>query len=314
MKYILFWDTFFGDESMNLGLGSDIFKRCPISTCYTTHNHSYMPVEDFDAIIFHSARWSSSQDGIPNARSAKQKYIFFSSESPFNTYFDEGYLKNFYNWTMNYRRDSDIHYPYRMFRIRNDTDYNIPKQKILISKTKMAMWMVSNCISMGTERRKKYAKELKKYIDVDIYGSCGTVQCKNTTMCRNMMEKQYYYYLSFENSQGYDYVTEKMFDTMNYYVVPVVLANADFKNIAPNHSVIDTRDFATPKLLADYLQELVANTSEYLRYFEWKKKYYVALSNEYALCQLCDMLHRPLEYTSYDHIKDWYEGYNSYLK
>lgn len=309
MKYILYWDTFYGDENMNLGQGSEIFKRCPVNTCYATHNHSYLPVEDFDAVIFYAARWSVWESGIPEKRSPKQKYIFFSWESPFNTYYEARSIFNFYNWTLTYRRDSDIHFPYRMF-FKNDTKYEIPKG---FNKTKTAMWLVSNCMTVGTKRRAAYARELKNYVDVDIYGKCGSMQCENTDICRKILEDNYYFYLAFENTQCLDYVTEKMYDTMKYNVIPIVLGNSNYNYIAPRHSVIDTKKFKSPKQLAGYLKQLMSNFSEYVKYFEWKKKYYVDDGWEYALCQLCEMLHRPLEYFSYNNIKDWF-GMDSYLK
>lgn len=313
IKYILFWDKFYENDTMNLGLGSDIFQRCPINSCVTTNNHSYMQVEDFDAIIFHSGRWDSSRDGVPKKRSWDQKYVFYSWESPYNTYFDETYVKDFYNWTLNYRRDSDIHFPYGMFYKRNAKCQQF-KADSLRTKSKLAMWMVSNCVTDGVERRERYVYGLKKYIDVDVYGKCGTLQCGSDENCRKIMEDNYFFYLAFENTQTLDYVTEKMFYTLKYNVIPVVFGNANYENIAPKKSVIDIKDVSTPKLLAEFLIRLSSNLSEYLEYFEWKRKYDVGDSREYALCQLCEMLHRPLEYRSYSNIMEWYFGYNSYLK
>lgn len=116
-KTILFWDSFHGDKTMNLALGSDIFKNCKFSNCMTTNNKSYLPEDAFDAIVFHGARWNHKQNGVPKIRHIKQKYIFFSWESPYNTDFNQDFNKNFYNYTMTYRRDSDIYYPYGGFKM-----------------------------------------------------------------------------------------------------------------------------------------------------------------------------------------------------
>lgn len=315
MKYILFWNEFYGSTAMNLGLGSSIFERCPIKNCYTTHDRTFMNEEDFDAIIFYSARWYASSNPAPdqNKRKSKQKYVFFSWESPYNSFFEEKYVENFYNWTLTYRRDSDIHFPYRTF-IFKDTKYVPPTLDEFKTKTKTAMWLVSNCHTMGTERRKNYVNLLKKYIDIDVYGKCGTYSCDNSTACRIILEKNYYYYLAFENTQTQDYVTEKTYDNLMYNAIPVVLGNANYDDIVPPHSVIDVKDFGSPKILADFLIRLKNNYTEYVSYFTWKNKYTLLETSEYALCQLCEMLHRPLEYSSYDNIKDWFFGFNSYLK
>ena len=58
----------------------------------------------------------------------------------------------------------------------------------------------------------EYARELAKYIGVDIYGSCGTKRCpRNSDQCFDMLNKDYKFYLAFENSNCKDYITEKFY-------------------------------------------------------------------------------------------------------
>lgn len=38
------------------------------------------------------------------------------------------------------------------------------------------------------------------------------------------------------------------------------------------HSIVNVRDFASPKELAQYLHRLNDNDEEYMRYFAWKEK------------------------------------------
>jgi len=72
-------------------------------------------------------------------------------------------------------------------------------------------WFVSNCRESNT--RKNYAKELQKYIPVDIYGKCGTKKCPRSTEteCFEMLNQDYKFYLAFENANCKDYITEKFF-------------------------------------------------------------------------------------------------------
>jgi glycoprotein 3-alpha-L-fucosyltransferase len=72
-------------------------------------------------------------------------------------------------------------------------------------------WFVSNCGEKNA--RQKYAKELQKYIPVDIYGMCGTKMCPRSTEteCFEMLNRDYKFYLAFENSNCKDYITEKFF-------------------------------------------------------------------------------------------------------
>jgi len=72
-------------------------------------------------------------------------------------------------------------------------------------------WFVSNCGARNN--RLQYARELSKYISVDVYGACGTKKCPRTTAnkCFDMLDKDYKFYLAFENSNCKDYITEKFF-------------------------------------------------------------------------------------------------------
>ena len=74
-------------------------------------------------------------------------------------------------------------------------------------KTKMVAWFVSNCNAVNN--RLEYALELSKFIDVDIYGDCGWLKCD--VDCNQMLSEDYKFYLSFENSNCKDYITEKFY-------------------------------------------------------------------------------------------------------
>ena len=102
---------------------------------------------------------------------------------------------------------------------------------------------------------------------------------------------KYYFYLAFENSRCKDYVTEKFFRGMQVtnivvmvlalawllqgFVIPVVLGGSGYSSIAPPHSYIDVRDYASPQHLAQYMIHLINNRKEYLAYFWWKPHYQV---------------------------------------
>lgn len=83
-----------------------------------------------------------------------------------------------------------------------------------LNKNKEVAWLVSNC--QAKSGRLDYVKELSKYIGVDIYGLCGNDRtCPRSRDCfKDVIEPQYYFYLSFENSLCQDYVTEKLYKPM----------------------------------------------------------------------------------------------------
>ncbi len=65
---------------------------------------------------------------------------------------------------------------------------------------------------------------MKNYMGVDIFGKCGKLKCgrENETACYERMEREYRFYLSFENSVCDDYVTEKFWNILEKVnVIPV---------------------------------------------------------------------------------------------
>jgi alpha-1,3-fucosyltransferase len=61
-----------------------------------------------------------------------------------------------------------------------------------------------------------------------------------------MMERDYKFYLAFENAICPDYVTEKFYNTLLFSTVPIVYGGADYEAIgAPPNSYIDVRYFTS---------------------------------------------------------------------
>ncbi len=204
---------------------------------------------------------------------------------------------------MTYRMDSDIPFLYgrvlpketaprtpneiahyrEMARNISRPNKPLPKPELRNKTKTIACWIVSHCKTHG--QREKYVGKLrKKYIDVDIYGSCGNGKffCPrhgtyhSEPQCNKMIESTYKYYLSFENSICKDYVTEKFFKILDLYVIPIVYGGADYTQHAPkgSHSYTDARKFK-PKELAAYLKILDADDALYNEYFWWKDYYRV---------------------------------------
>lgn len=60
-----------------------------------------------------------------------------------------------------------------------------------------------------------------------------------------MLEQDYKFYLSFENSICVDYVTEKFYNALLFNTVPIVYGGADYSRLAPNMSYIDIRNYGS---------------------------------------------------------------------
>jgi hypothetical protein len=138
-------------------------------------------------------------------------------------------------------------------------------------------WIASNCRTAN--RREEYVKELMQHIPVNSYGSCvhtadlgnpanGRIEAKLVTE----RMRHHKFYLSFENAECWDYVTEKYWNAFHWGLIPVVIGAPNIRDFYPApKSVINARDFLSPKELAEFLNSLAKNDTAYSEYLEWKK-------------------------------------------
>ena len=338
-KSILIWNTPKLIETAIFGFGHEPFVRhgCEISDCVifnqssSSSGTSTSALKEFDAIIMHmSTIWSS--DLPEHERPKYQRFIFFAQESPSSmvqSLPDIISMRNYFNWTMTYRTNSDI--PFLYGRIEPETTAPKTREETLrlmqnfnrhhienyaANKTKLAAWMVGHCDTPGL--RELYVRQLAKWIPIDVYGRCGNLSCSRNNKhaysdpeCYRMLESKYKFYLSFENSICEEYVTEKFFEIMTRDIVPIVYGGADYNRIAPRHSFIDAMQF-TPEALAQYLRILDANDGLYNEFFWWKRHYKVEAGLHQmarrGFCDLCKKLHQDQSASKYypDLAAEWH--------
>lgn len=186
--------------------------------------------DQFDAVVFHDPTWWDYQNRRPASRSPHQLYVYWNQESPsIHSRPDEwDKLAGFFNRTMTHRWDSDIPHPYGWIVPIHPESIPLHPEPALLQrlmakagngkvnyaagKTKMAAWFVSHCNTPSG--RDEYVRRLQRYVDVEVFGRCGTLNCSKSDnySCRLMMERNYKFHISFENSLCLDYVTEKFFE------------------------------------------------------------------------------------------------------
>ncbi|XP_074600068.1 glycoprotein 3-alpha-L-fucosyltransferase A-like [Brevipalpus obovatus] len=287
-----------------LPAGRTVFlqDQCPVNTCELTFNQRDSLIAD--AVLF--------KDFFRNTRKRKlrnQVWILYLLECPLHTSPFVG-ITSAINWTATYRHDSDIVAPYEKFvPFSHPIKTEKPKINYAEGKSKKVAWFVSNCVA--NNNRLEYAKQLRKYIQVDIYGRCGDKECPraDTNQCFDMLRKDYKFYLAFENSNCFDYITEKFFTNgLSTQVLPIVMGaqKSDYERSAPPNSFIHVDDFKSPKELANYLKTLDANDSLYNKYFEWKGT--GEFINTRFWCRLCAQLHAPRNVKSYQHLNSWWNS------
>ncbi|CAG9571935.1 unnamed protein product [Danaus chrysippus] len=297
LKYMLIWSGAENAPLSYFGTGQRRFieKNCTNINCYVTTDRSFFngDTTKFDAIAFDGrtiAKMMKSQ--LPKRRSQHQKFIYFNMESADNYPLCSAYFDDFFNWTATYRLDSDIPLPYIQIRDKNgkvvgpkkdmkwedmgffkDEELELLKQ----NKTKAVAWFVSNCETRSS--REKYAFKLKNALysfgfSVDIYGKCGPFKCprhKENT-CFSLLERDYAFYLSFENSFAEDYVTEKILTALQHKAVPIVRGGANYSRFLPPGSYFDASKL-TPYVMASKIVHVMTNTKYYSEFFRWWSHY-----------------------------------------
>ncbi|KAK7098809.1 alpha-(1,3)-fucosyltransferase C-like [Littorina saxatilis] len=286
--------------------GLSLFSKCDHSCALTLDQEL---VEEVDCVIAFSSHhfWSRP----PPPRTPNQVWVYFAVESPIYSNikdFDNPAWHNRFNWTMTYRRDSDFYFGYgdvvkpsSPLPARNFTS-------VVEGKSKMVAWFVSNCGSQS--KRMDFTKALKEFIEVDIYGRCGDLKCdrKDLKACRDMLSKDYYFYLSFENSLCKDYITEKAYLIMKEVdIVPVVRGGANYTALLPKNSFIDASQFPTVKALADYLKRVAADKELYQSFLSWKNEWQVIEPIPFSFCEYCQRLHYADRYAKvYPNVVSWW--------
>uniref|UniRef100_H2YBQ3 Fucosyltransferase n=1 Tax=Ciona savignyi TaxID=51511 RepID=H2YBQ3_CIOSA len=310
---ILFWKPLFGRY-----IKINIDRKC--GNCEVTYDTNHL--ETSDAVVIHYTE--ARKDSLPDSakRHSNQMYVFFSMESPFavsvlrGMQFDS--LGPYFNWTMNYRRDSDIFFPVfewfegaNIFNGDTSAQYS-PKvvQNIISQKVSqpLALWMAGNCGStQGAKLRMQLVDELEKAgLLIEKRGGCfGTGKTAPRGEAYKPFAVKFKFYLSFENAvHCRDYITEKLWkNALDSGLVPVVWGpkRQDVEELAPKGSFIFYEDFNSSTDLVQYLKYLDQNETAYIQYFNWRTKqpspdqyklveHGVDYKRISGMCQMCKML------------------------
>ena len=309
LKRILYWTKYFRAKHFQFGFGQwpFIHYKCPVDTCTATNDKSTLL--DADVIVFHGPLTKK----LPEVRLRNQIYVFVQKE-PWLERSNKTLVafNDVINLTMTYRADSDIVLPYGYVYRNHSAAIRRHPFVDPVAKRRSVAWPVSHC--QTESRREVYAKELAKYIDVDVYGDCGDHVCPKdrNPECWEMFEREYRFLLAFENQACKDYVTEKAFRPLAHNIVPIVYGGADYDQLLPKHSFIDVRRYPDPKDLAKHLRYLTRNRTAYDEYFRWKdggfevETYKEALMAK-AFCKLCAIAHnKHYKYRRYQDLRKWW--------
>ncbi|XP_062399536.1 4-galactosyl-N-acetylglucosaminide 3-alpha-L-fucosyltransferase 9-like [Sardina pilchardus] len=280
-----------------------------IDSCVLTDDRSLYSAAD--GVLFYHKAIDRKLNNLPKGpRPAFQKWIWFNNESPTNTGRRAGW-DGLFNLTLTFRRDLDITARYELSIVRSQEQFVLPQKKQIVC------WISSNNIAgTGASTRLNYYHELKKHIDVKVYG-------RAVSGASFLRYEDYYstiasckFYLAFENSIHEDYITEKLNGPMVSGTVPVVLgaSRENYEQFIPADSFIHVNDFPNPKALAEYLLQLNQNKDMYMRYFAWRKYFkatphLLSTRNEFtqAFCAACDHIGKDNTYNVVQDLFWWYQ-------
>ena len=316
-------------KNLNMGL-------CPYKNCEAHFTGNTLGFVNAHAVLFQG---NHIPGVIPKRLNNDQVFVFINVEAPQYLHYTNlasPKWRNFFNWTMTYRLDSDIPYPYGSVVLQpslsdtiltnstssadkimgniprlqidriNTALHNIslsgrpgkPYRTIFRRKSRGAAWLVSHCVTAS--KREKYVHLMKRQIRIDIYGRCSKNSCKKgSEECRQAIIKNYFFYFSFENSLCKDYVTEKEFNWFNEDIITVVRGARTYRNYLPFGTYIDADDFKSPADLGKFLNELSKDEERYIAYLK-RKDHFRAVEKEVlvqnAYCELCKRLNNLEKY------------------
>lgn len=285
------------------------FRDQPCSVTNCTLSYDKRLFYHSDVVIFHARDIRSTYkiNLLHRRRPKGQIWVYFDLENPDNSQLNLSEFHGMFNWTMTYENNADIHLPYGSYTKVIPGEQPQLEKIDLANKDRLVVWTVSNCGGL----REKYVQRLTHHIRVDIFGSCADYyyqpkleeeECPKATKECDSLLKRYKFYLSFENGNCVDYITEKYWGSpLELGIVPVVLGGADYKNIAIPGSYINALDFPSVTALGDYLLYLDKNDTAYMKYFEWRKMYKVdghlktdSFNKHYPwTCDLCEKAQNP---------------------
>ncbi|KAF9351901.1 Alpha-(1,3)-fucosyltransferase 11 [Mortierella sp. AD094] len=148
--------------------------------------------------------------------------------------------------------------------------------------------------------RENYVRELAELIDIDIYGSCMSNTpwpVHNDTQKPFMPQEimaQYKFVLALESINCKDYVTSSLADALAVGAVPIVDGPKDYFHFSPaDNALVQVDSFIAPELLAQELNALDGNDTQYLNKLGYRKRFATVAAEENAISSTSEPRYLP---------------------
>ncbi|KAF9156831.1 hypothetical protein BG015_000621 [Linnemannia schmuckeri] len=276
---VLWWTKWFG-ETIEEGRVID-FCGLPYTCKFTLDRTRY---DEAKVIVVHAS--SFEPNDVPNlhdVKSGKKALVLNTAEAP-QDYMISSQWTDIFTHLWSYSFTADFVHTYFLSGRGSGTFinsilakpmYTIQEKNVFRKDLAPVAWIVSSC--KAKNGRHFYIKQLLKHIRVDIYGHCmknmdWPMHPDGREFTALEVVGQYKFYLSIENSNCDDYVTEKLDRPYAVGVVPILDGPKDYSRFVPtNHSSIRMDDFATPKQLALRIHQLDQDDAAYMKYLDYKE-------------------------------------------
>ncbi|PIK40965.1 putative glycoprotein 3-alpha-L-fucosyltransferase A-like [Apostichopus japonicus] len=260
--------------------------------------------KEADVLVFSKSCSKREWHLLRENRDPRQIWLYTTAESAytFRTSLEVQEEGLHFNMTFGYHFNSDVYAPFGAYVPFEDTNDAIDVD-VWAGKPLDAFpvaWASSHC-THGYWNRTGFVYFLSKYMDVQMYGTCGNMKIPRNETGYSVL-KQHKFYLAFENSCCSGYITEKFWMALaDYQAVPIVIGAkySEYKRLAPPNSFVHADEFKSAEDLASFIKEVGENPDLYNKYHEWRKygkvevytnrKVYPYQDNESA-CVLLDYL------------------------
>lgn len=282
----------------------DPFENCSVHNCIISYDNS--DLEAADLVLFEIYFLLGPRELPKRPNNPDQIWTFITEESPLNTYMEYVHIyqypnfDGYFNWSMTYRMDSDIPFPYgRTIALtpKEKREFNFEEWNKSKKQDVLVTILGTHCYAKND--RWKYVKKLQRYIPIHRFGFCGVQKCPGYYKKDCALLSKYKFYLAFENSNCNEYLTEKLWwNAFEKEAVPIIMGTtkAILNQILPPHSYIHINDFVNPKRLAHYIIYLNNSPREFEKYFEWKNHFKIVNEHGYFqsksehYCRVCEAL------------------------
>ncbi|XP_013141087.1 PREDICTED: alpha-(1,3)-fucosyltransferase C-like [Papilio polytes] len=330
LKYILLWPIpNVTNKIIEDGQSVFINYNCTYINCYLASNKYLLngDYRNFDAIILNASIFTSwDVKNIPDRRSTRQKFVFYSELPSDSAPMCNICAENYFNWTWTYKLSSDILRP--LIEVRNmNNEIVAPRENVKwinnVMPSKLNTFEMGRvkkdvvCIINNCQKRNEtieYAKRLKAILDrkalvLDLFG-CQFLKCSED--CLNEIKNKYHFYLVYEDSFAVDYVSAEVIKAYDSGAIPIMIGGADYQKFLPEGSYVKARNVTVHKL-AETIEQIVENPSIYNSFHNWRQHYVIKRTRQLeGICDLCSNLNNKRIFKRKTAVRNfrhwWYYG------